>query len=142
MTVETVVTNNGSKSKNGKFKYEEGKGEMPLFGLGEDSGFYFKPKSVQVGNMLDPEKVQKALVNDNTKLPKRPYTIDISKAGGQGRGLVIRKKYQQGKPKYFGLINAWDETVTLDESYIERIIELAKQSVTRIMSDFDLANDA
>ena len=144
MTVETVVTDNGTESKNGKFSCDEGKGEMQLFDLGENSGFYFRPKSVSFSHKLDEQKVTDTFTKDNTKLKEKPYVLEMTKAGKKGRGLIVRKNYinRKGIPKLYGIVNAWDQTITLDESYIERIIEFAKQSVTRTMSDDDLANDA
>tara|TARA_Y100001963_G_C6754600_1_gene436095 strand:+ start:1239 stop:1667 length:429 start_codon:yes stop_codon:yes gene_type:complete len=142
MTVETVVTDNGTESKNGKFSFDEGKGEMPLFDLGENSGFYFRPKSVSFGEKLNEQLVQNAFTKDNTKLPKNPYTLEMTKAGGKGRGLVVRKNYINSKPRLYGIVNNWNQDIILDESYSKRIIELAKESVARTMSDDDLANDA
>jgi len=142
MTVETVI-DNGTEATNGKFSFDEGQAEVILFDLGENSGHYFKPKSIKLSEKLTAGKVQTALINDNSKLAKRPYVLEYQepRSGSKGRGLIVYKNYKNGPRKQFGIINHWDSNIKLSMDMVPKIIELAKQSVTRAMSDSELAND-
>ena len=142
MTVETVA-NNGAETTNSKFSFDEGQAEVVLFDLGENSGHYFKPKSIKLGDKLTAGKVQTAFINDNSKLAKRPYVLEYKepRAGSKGRGLIVYKNYKNGPRKQFGIINHWDSNIKLSMDMVPMIVGLAKHSVTRAMSDSELAND-
>jgi len=143
MSVETVVTDNGVETKNGKFSFDAGQDEIKLFDFGENSGIYFKPKSVKLGLKLVADKVQSAFIKDNSKLTVRPYILEYQepRAGTKGRGLIVYKAYINGPRKQYGIVNHWDSNIKLNMSQIARIVELATHSVTQAMSDTELAND-
>ena len=114
-----------------------------MFDFGENSGIYFKPKSIKLGEKLTAGKVQTAFINDNSKLAKRPYVLEFQepRAGTKGRGLIVYKNYTNGPRKQYGIVNHWDSNIKLNMSQVPRIKELASQAVTRAMSDSELAND-
>ena len=143
MSVETVVTDNGVETQNGKFSFDAGQDEIKLFDFGENSGIYFKPKSVKLGLKLTAEKVQSAFIKDNSNLPKNPYVLEYQepRASSKGRGLIVYKNYTNRPRKQYGIVNHWDKNIKLNMSQVARIVELATHSVDQAMSDTELAND-
>tara|TARA_B110000495_G_C22969320_1_gene568778 strand:+ start:992 stop:1420 length:429 start_codon:yes stop_codon:yes gene_type:complete len=117
--------------------------EVPLFNFGENSGLYFKPKSLKLGRLLTADKVQSAFIGDTEALKKNPYTLEFKepRQSSKGRGLIVYKNYVNGVPKQYGIVNHWDSGIKLALSEIDNIKELAKENVTRAMSDSELAND-
>jgi len=118
--------------------------EAPLFDFGEQSGLYFKPKSLKLGLLLTADKVQSAFSGKTEKLPERPYSLEFRLPGGhtKGRGLIVYKNYTNGPLKQYGIVNHWDSGIKLALNQIDRIKELAKEGVTQAMSDSELADDA
>jgi len=138
-------TNNAVQTPNGTmgFSTKIAEEEAVLFDFGEHSGLYFKPKSLKLGRLLTEDKVQSAFTGDTEKLSKRPYTLEFKepRQTSKGRGLIVYKNYANGAVKQYGIVNHWDSGIKLAINQVDRIKELAKESVTRAMSDAELADD-
>jgi len=138
-TQDSFMSKNGYMSASNNVVEEE----ATLFDFGEHSGLYFKPKSLKLGRLLTADKVKLAFTGKTEELKKRPYTLEFKLPGAhtKGRGLIVYKNYANGAVKQYGIVNHWDSGIKLALNQVDRIKELAKESVTRAMSDSELADD-